>query len=378
MMRALAVFLLINLAAASGAAEDNPADRARLAADRLQRAASGLTEAQGARDRVRALTATVQAYESGLAAMRAGLRDLVTRESQLARRLKAREHDVSRLLGVIQTIETAPPPILMLHPAGPQGAARSGMMLADVTPGLQAHARTLRRDLDELRDLRIVQEGGAKTLAEGLAGVQLARAELSRAVADRTDLPRRFVEDPVRTAILLSSTETLGGFAEGLSELITGGVPESGADAEYLRGRLGLPLRGVLLHKAGEADAAGIRRQGMLIASRPQSLVTAPLAATIRYSGPLLDLGNVLILEPQADTLFVFAGLGLVYAETGQVVQQGAPLGMMGGAAPEQGTLLSTSSDDTGTERSETLYIEVREGNRPVDPETWFRIGKDG
>jgi septal ring factor EnvC (AmiA/AmiB activator) len=42
------------------------------------------------------------------------------------------------------------------------------------------------------------------------------------------------------------------------------------------------------------------------------------------------------------------------------------------------GEIVSTSGDDTGTDRSETLYIEVREGNSPVDPEMWFKTDKDG
>ncbi|MEZ5674303.1 MAG: hypothetical protein R3D81_03330 [Thalassovita sp.] len=41
--------------------------------------------------------------------------------------------------------------------------------------------------------------------------MQKARADLSQALADRTNLPKRFTEDPVKTAILISSTETLEG-----------------------------------------------------------------------------------------------------------------------------------------------------------------------
>ena len=41
---------------------------------------------------------------------------------------------------------------------------------------------------------------------------------------------------------------------------------------------------------------------------------------TIRYRGPLLDLGNVVILEPQPDTLFILSGLAEVYGTAGQVI----------------------------------------------------------
>ena len=383
MKRAAAWLCALALGAAGApagplSAGDSPADAARAAAQQLETAETALQQAEKAHDRVRALTDTVRAYEAGLAAMRDGLRRASTSETQLRHRLEARESEVARLLGVMLTIETAPPPVLMLHPAGPLGSARSGMILADVTPGLNARAQELRRDLEEVRTLRTLQEEATKRLEDGLAGVQQARADLSQAIADRTDLPQRFVEDPVRTAILLDSTETLAGFASGLSLIGTEEIDDTEDDISALKGTLPLPVQGTVLHRAGESDAAGIRRDGLLMATRPRALVTSPSAATIRYRGPLLDLGNVVILEPQADLLFVLSGLETVYGEIGQVVPAGTPVGLMGGAMPETGAILSTSGDGTGTDRSETLYIEVRQGGRPVNPETWFRSDKDG
>ncbi len=351
---------------------------ARAASEQLQAATALLDGAESARDRVRALTETVRAYEAGLAAMREGLRRAATREAQLSRQLQAREDEIARLLGVLQTIEAAPPPVLLLHPSGPQGSARAAMMLAEVTPGLTARAGALKRDLDEMRILRQLRQAAAETLERGLAGVQQARAGLSKAIADRTDLPRRFTEDPVRTAILVSSTDTLDAFADGLSDIASGDISDTSADISMLKGQLPLPVSGIVLHRSGEADAAGIKRSGIILATRPRALVTSPTAATIRYRGPLLDLGNVMILEPQPGTLFVLSGLAEVYGNAGQVIPGGSPIGLMGGAAPQSGAILSLNSDGTGSERSETLYIEVREGGRPVDPETWFQTDKDG
>lgn len=366
------------LLAGPAAPETDPARAAIGASEQLQQASQALQDAGSARDRVRALTVTVQAYETGLEAMRDGLRRVALREDRLSAQLRAREGETARLLGVLQTIETSPPPVLLLHPSGPLGAARSGMMLAEVTPGLNARVRELSHDLGEVRDLRLIQENAVQTLEQGLAGVQKARAELSQAIADRTDLPRRFTEDPVRTAILISSTETLDGFASGLDAVTDQDIPAIDGDISGLKGRLDLPVQGVVLHRSGESDAAGIARNGLILATRARALVTTPTAATIRYLGPLLDLGNVVILEPQPDTLFVLSGLSEVYGETGQVIPRGSPVGLMGGNAPELGAILSLSGDGTGAGRSETLYIEVREGGSPVDPEDWFQIDKDG
>ncbi|WP_209507126.1 MULTISPECIES: peptidase M23 [unclassified Ruegeria] len=372
---ALAVYLFLALPAL---AQPDASKAALDAAQMLEQASIALSEAETARDRVHALTETIHAYEAGLGAMRVGLRQAATREAQLSAELRAREKEIRRLLGVLQTIETTEPPVLMLHPSGPLGAARAGIMLSEVTPSLNASAQELAQDLNEVQTLRVLQQKASETLTEGLTGVQEARTRLSEAIADRTDLPRRFVEDPVRTAILISSTETLDGFASGLSEISEGEILDSNDSVLDRKGRISMPVQGILLHKAGETDAAGVTRPGLILGTRPRALVTSPTAATIRYRGPLLDLGNLIILEPQSGLLFVFSGLQEVYGQTGQVIPEGTPVGLMPGEMPEIGAILSTSSDGTGTDRSETLYIEVREDNRPVDPESWFRTDKDG
>ena len=372
------LLLTLGLSVPVSAAED-PAASAEQAAAQLQAAADSLAAADKASDRVKALTKTVRAYEAGLQSMREGLRRVTRRETALSQQLQARESEVADLIGVITTIETSTSPVLMLHPSGPLGAARSAMMLAEVTPGLQVRAEALKRDLQEVQELRSLQLKAAEHLKEGLEGAQNARIALSTAMADRQDLPRRYIEDPVQTAILMSSADTLTGFADGLAMIAeVEGLPESDGNISARRGALPLPVQGILLRGYGQRDAAGIARPGFLIATRPRALVTTPAAATIRYRGPLLDLGNVVILEPQADVLFVVSGLAEVFGDVGQVIPEGTPIGLMGGVAPEAGTILSLSGEGAGTDRTETLYIEIRMENSPVDPATWFRTGQGG
>jgi septal ring factor EnvC (AmiA/AmiB activator) len=345
------------------------------AARALEQAAEQLERAEGARDRVAALTRTVRAYEDGLAALRVGLRAAAIRETALTRQLEARQDEIARLLGVLAAIGDRASPRSLIHPKGPEGTVRAGLMLASVTPALEARTAALRADLAEVTRLRTRQQEAADQLAAGLTGVQQARTALSQAIADRTDLPRRFDADPVRTAILLSAAETLDGFADGLGDIseTRATAPERQTDLAAQR-PLPLPARGTVLRAPGEADAAGVRRPGLVLATRPAALVTTPAAATIRYAGPLLDYGLVTILEPASDVLFVFAGLDAVYGEAGQVLPAGSPVGLMGGSVAADG--MSPSGEGGGADRSETLYIEVREGDDPVDPRRWFATDK--
>ncbi|MGZ2255807.1 murein hydrolase activator EnvC family protein [Roseobacter sp. A03A-229] len=359
-------------------AQPENADRARAAMAMLQAASEQLEAAESARDRVRALTQTIQAFEEGLATLRSGLRQASVREAQLAAQLQARNEEVAALLAVLQRIGAQQSPIAFLHPAGPMGTARSGMLLAEMTPALNARASNLRRDLEDLQILRAMQTDAAGQLTKGLNQVQAARTALNQAIAERTELPMRFTQDPVREAILLASAETLDSFARGLSRVAVDVTVPAPTTLAGNKGDLQLPVQGIILRAAGAADAAGVTRPGIIMATRPEAIVTSPVAATIRYTGPLLDLGQVVILEPQADVLFILAGLDVVYGTAGEVIDVGAPLGLMGDAAAENRRELSTDGDDTGIERSETLYIEVRHQNVPEDPSLWFRTDKDG
>ena len=369
MNRFVALFALLMAFPASA---QTPADAAIAAARQLTDAGNALLDAQQARDRVAALTQTVRAYEDGLTAMRDGLRRASIREASLRAELDAKSEEIGRLLAVLQSMGRAPAPLLLLHPAGPTGTARSGMMVADVTPALQAKAETLRVQLEEVALLRALQDNALSTLQDGLTGAQDARTALSKAIADRTDLPKRFVEDEIQTALLLASTETLDGFATGLTDAF---LQEATAQPNQLqKGALPMPVQGVQLRGFNAQDAAGIARPGVIIAAQPRALVTAPAAATLLFRGPLLDYGNVVILEPAQDVLIVLAGLENVLGTVGDVLPQGTPIGLMGGQLPNARGILSQSEANTDAAANQTLYLEVREGQSPVDPADWFAL----
>ena len=360
----------------AGVALASPAaDSAQKAADDLRAAISALDTAQTKADRVAALTQTIAAYEAGLGALRDGLRRAAVREGEIRAQFEAKREEVGRLLGVMSTMSQSEGPLLLLHPSGPLGSARSGMMLGAVTPALQAEAEVMRGALSEINDLRAVQGQAAKVLETGLGSVQAARMALSKAVSDRTNLPRRYLEEPEELRALVESVDTLEGFASGIVDLDSDIGPPM-EDFEGAKGSLPMPALGTILRRFDEADAAGIRRPGLVLATAPAALVTTPWPATVRYRGPLLDYGNVMILEPAAGYLLVLAGLGAVYGETGDVLAAGAPVGLMGGAEPEAQEFgedfVKNAQIGSGAGRTETLYIELRQDKKPVDPAVWF------
>jgi septal ring factor EnvC (AmiA/AmiB activator) len=169
------------------------------------------------------------------------------------------------------------------------------MVLADVTPALAAEAIALRQELEQTATLSRLQSGAVLQMEAALSEVQTARASLAAAVAERREAPDRFAlsEDALRQ--IVEAVDTLDAFLDLLAQAP---APEDSAMRGFSDARGAVPLP-VLLNGFEAQDAAGVSRPGLLLATAPAALVTSPWFGTVRYAGPLLDYGNVVILEPE-------------------------------------------------------------------------------
>ena len=66
--------------------------------------------------------------------------------------------------------------------------------------------------------------------------------------------------------------------------------------------------------------------------------------------------------------------LDRVYGEIGEVIDQNAPIGLLGGNPAGTQEFLVEASDGGGALARETLYIELRYEGKPVDPSMWFAV----
>lgn len=359
MIRAAALALCLTFSPALA----DPVTRALEAAADLEAATRAMQEATGGRDQIAALTQTIQAYEDGLVALRDGLREAQLREATLTRQFEAENADVMRLLSVLLATGSFDPELGLLHPDGALATARAGMLLSEVTPRLGQDVARLRNDLDDLRALRRARQFGLLALEQGLQVAQEARVTLSAAIAARGPLPLRLVDDPMRLTMLANDAATLQEFAAELEANPLPAMDDPVGALMAAHGTLPLPVRGTLLRRFNQPDAAGVARPGLILATAPQALVLAPWSATVRYAGSLRGQGQVVVLEPAEDMLMVLAGLGEVLVQTGEILPARTPLGLMPAA--------NAQTAETG-QRSETLYFEIRQAGNPIDPEPWL------
>ena len=343
------------------------------AIEALDVATTDLRNAKNAKKRVKSLSQAIQSYEETLAILRISIRDLSLQKSQLKNIFNQNESEFMQLLGVLAAVQKTPIAGQMLHPDGPLATARSGMIISDIIPILQENVNQIRDQVIALEQLSNTQFQAQVSLEAGLLELQKAHSNLGRAVANRETLPKRFSADPEKLQLLIKASKDLETFAEAVQTIAINEPTVSLPSVRDRKGQLKLPARGKVLRKFNEADAAGVKRSGIILATDPRAIVTSPTAATIRYLGPLLDYGNVAILEPQNGLLFVFAGMDTLYGEIGQVIPALSPIGLMPSQGNDVDKIFKTKANNYSGKLSETLYVEVRSGSNAENPLDWFK-----
>ena len=344
--------------------------------DDLNRARTKLSSAGSYRNRIKALSNLIQKTENSLSDLRSKYRFIQLKTGKLNKDLIFQKEKISKLAGALLVVGQEPLQSKLLHPEGALNTARSSIILSDILEGVRTEAEGLNRDLENLQLLKNLSQRAEKEMQLSLEIIQTARASLVKAASDRTDLPQRFIDDPEKISSLSKSSKSLGEFAVALNSLERTLIIPNEPILKKNKGGLALPAEGVVTRKFNEADAAGIVRPGIIIRTKEYAFVTSPVAATVRYAGPLSDYGMVSILEPSEGILFIFAGLNQVFGEPGQILPEASLVGLMGGEDKNIETFTTEKELNSGR-LSQSLYIEVRRNDEPQNPFDWFAFNKE-
>jgi len=336
----------------------------------LQSARAKLETARGTRSQVKALIDAIRAYEVALVAMQGGLREIRVATRSAERRFNERRARVEKAIVAIQAIERASGVRRVWHPGGALASARAGMTMADLLPALNGEADALKAELSGLTTLTALQQAVEENMIAARNDIRQGIDDLQRAMVVNAAKSPPQADKQRRLNELAQNALDLGDLADSLATLAP-------VDLEDLRdppvpGTLAWPVQGDLLRRFNERDASGIQRSGIIITAPAQSLLLSPSEAEISYSGPFLDQGAVIILELSGEHLLVLGGLGQSFVSTGDKVEKGTPLGLLGADNTSDEEFLIRFRDANSAFRNESLYIELRENGIAVDPTDWF------
>ena len=371
----LASLLTILVATAPVHSQDVPEiERAKVL---LGKAAKALENASDGDAQLAALGKAVTAHEIALFAYRAGLRALAQAEAAAAAQLAEDRVRLESLTGALQTIGQAPNSALIAYPAGPVAAARSAALMAEIMPVINQRLDAIRLHATDVKRLRAQQDAARIEIKGALGALQDLRTTTMEAVRRKRlrDMPGRN-ELAAQAKAAARQAKTLAALAKALKAAGSDATPS--VSFTEARGLIPLPAAGSVIAGFGEPDPWGRPGKGMTLELPAYAQISAPWDGTVRFSGPLIDYGQVVVLEPEAGILIVIAGLARVDRIVGETVLAGERLGDLGGTIPAGEDFLLEASKDRDEIGTEKLYIELRQKGAAIDPAPWFDMTRKG
>ncbi|WP_420139749.1 murein hydrolase activator EnvC family protein [Sphingomonas sp.] len=247
------------------------------------------------------------------ASVEARLRDLDRAVRAQEAQLAAQQAPLAALLATAQRLALRPPAMALAKPETIDEMVRTRALIAALAPEIRRRTAALRRDI-------------VKTAA--------LRAETEQMLAALLD--SRFRAAPAQNDAVIDRLKALPG-------------PTS-TDIQYPRpvGAYRLPAPGTVLVGMGEQSDVGVRARGLTLQTPPGATVSAPARGRVAYAGPFRGYGDIVILDHGHGWTTLLAGLELVTASGGDIVDAGRPVGHMARTMPR-------------------LTIELHHAGRPVD-----------
>lgn len=291
------------------------------------------------------------------------------RTQQLANKLAAKEQDFAarrrEYAGTIASllrVQKLPATALIANPEQVQEVLRTARVMQQVNGALAARAAQLRAEMESLEALRNNARQSKERLARESAALHEKQKRLGRDLAKRQDLQQRLSRDLAETQQRVAA---LSRESASLQELI-GKLENDRAEvaqrrqfpapvlASTARGRWKSPVAGTLTHRFGERKNDNEKYRGVTLQSRASATVVTPAAGEVVFTGPFRDYGRMVLVKHGNGMISLLAGMGTIAVSLNQTVGAGEPLGTMG---------------NTGRP---TLYYELRDGGKPIDPAGWF------
>ncbi|WP_127144253.1 murein hydrolase activator EnvC family protein [Pelagibacterium montanilacus] len=329
------------------------------------------------------------------------IEELLASEESVRLRLDGHDRSISNLLASLQRITVSPPPALIVDPSDALGSARAALLLGAVLPQLQERAADVTADLERLGGLKSEVLAEADRLNANLLTLNEERLRIATVIEARTQglewLSEDLIREEAEAQALADRARSLEQLIEGLERRIAAvttardanraasageDVPaldpeviavafaddtrtEPAVPLESARGYLTSPVTGDLLISFGAADGFGGTSKGLSIETEAGAQVVAPADGWVVYTGPFLNYGEIAILNAGQDYMIVLAGLARTDVERGAFVRMGEPVGTMGSQPDAR---IAARSEASGP----ALYVELREGGIPIDPQGWW------
>lgn len=327
----------------------------------------------------------IQKLERNLNANEQKLDELEKQQKTHQLALDAKKKDLAMLLQSMTRFSRIPPELVIAQPTDMETTLRTAKILGLTSASLADEAKKIETDILEIDRLSQDILARQETLSTQKSELAEEKKTLDAKVAERNRIHQQLSKkaESEKNALAKLSRES-----HSLRDLLSQLERKRKADEERARklaveprpkpstaspkdlkresspkskagaptkGKMSLPAAGKLFILYGDKTKQGDMSRGIALRTRENAQVVATATGEIVYTGDFLNYGKMVIIRHGEAYHSLLAGFSRITARVGQKVVKGEPIGEMG-----KGT--------KGTE----LYLELRENNRPIDPQPWL------
>ena len=353
------------------------------------------------------LVQTIDDRERKVSAAESRLDTLTGSEEAIWRSLASRRSVIAEVLAALQRMGRKPPPALLVAPEDVLAAIRTSMMLGAVLPEMRSETEALASDLSDLLRLRHSIAAERDSLASETAKLGLDRQRLAalidarqsalaaaeQALGAERDRAAALAKQAASLKDLIAKMESeIGAAARGAEAARQADAAQKAAAANpteaerklamapfkdparlapvtafvNTKGLLPMPAAGSLQRGFGAPDGFGGVEKGVLIATRPEAIVSSPCDGWAAYAGPYRTYGQLLIINAGQGYYIVLAGMDRINVNVGQFILAGEPVAVMGDGSAKTAAAIAIGAAQP------ILYIEFRKDGAAIDPGPWW------
>ena len=280
--------------------------------------------------------------------MQVKIKELDARRDQIQREMVANQERVADAVSGILYMSMRPSfDVQNMH-----DYVLTSSVLTGMSGQFDSEIQRAMQQLDELEKIRDARSVEKEKLDRSAKKYTIERNALDKLLKTRSAQNEKLKNEHLA---LQKKLKALSERAKNISELSAGvGSSEMSADSRFSRRKLNLPVRGRIIVQFGEKTALGLTSDGWRIRTSGDALVTAPADGVVKFADNFRGFGRVVIMSHKNGYNTVMTNLGRLDVVPEQEVLAGEPVGRM--------------SADKGE-----MYMEVRRGNKAVDPARLFK-----
>ena len=242
-----------------------------------------------------------------------------------------------------------------------RGRANWLASLRESLASLDAISVSTRDQRVELASLREEQTAQKQTLEKEKHARQRTLSKISHQLHQQRREIARLQRDESRLAQLVDKLTRMLAEPKSKSVFRNDALPDDRFDGrpfDQLKGKLALPVKGVITNRFGALrPESRVRWKGLFLRTSSGQAVKAIAAGRVVFADWMRGFGNLMIIDHGKGYMSLYADNETLYKQVGDVLSGGDTIATVG---------------NTGGNEDFGLYFELRHESKPLDPMKWM------